>query len=526
MVSRSATRTRSSRTTGSPTASRGISFDDESTAVGTTKILYNTVSAVSDAGVVVAAPASENFLVADNTIVGAGNYGIYVHVAPTLVIANNIVQATAATANLLNVRPPSSSYAEHHNLWYGGSSSPFFWNGTARTFSTYQSLSGQGSSDLLLDPVLDAELAPSPSSPAIDSGATTVDASLAYAPLCDGRSFHYCGNAPDLGSEEVATPTSLAPPALSGSTSEGGLITTSSGSWAGSQAAYAYSWERCAVADGSCETISGANDSSYTLTSADVGRTVRAVVTASNPFGTSAARTEASLVISSAPYYNAVLASGPVGYWRLHEPAGSAATDSSSNGREGRYSATGVTYGVTGALNDDDPAVSFVSGGAGFVDLGDTLDFARTESFTLEASVQPSSLDMAQHRVVAKEGQVSYRGYSLSVSTRGVGFTRTNATGTDRAFCRKRLSKRLQPPRGSLRRYDDAHLRQRSPLLRDGLDPAAHEQPWLTAHRSGWQLPPERLFRRRCRRGRRIQHRPRRGGGGGALRGPLTEADP
>ncbi len=188
---------------------KGISFDDEATAPGTTEILYNTVSDVADAGIIVATPSSESFLVTDNTIVGAGNYGIYVQVVPALTIANNIVEAISETANLLNVRPPTSSYSEHHNLWYGGSSSPFFWNGSARTFVDYQSLSGQGANDPTLDPLLDAELVPSPSSPAIDAGATEVDASLEYLATCDGDFFHYCGIAPDLGSSESP---SLPPP--------------------------------------------------------------------------------------------------------------------------------------------------------------------------------------------------------------------------------------------------------------------------------------------------------------------------
>jgi len=192
---------------------KGISFDNQATAPGTTQILYNTVSDVTDAGIVVASPASESFLVTDNTIVGAGKYGIYVQVVPALTLANNIVEATSDTANLLNVRPPTASYSEHHNLWYGGSGSPFYWNGTARTFLDYLRFSGQGASDLTLAPLLDAELVPSAGSPAIDAGATEVDTLLGYLARCDGHFFHYCGTAPDLGSRE-ATPTSVAPPVI------------------------------------------------------------------------------------------------------------------------------------------------------------------------------------------------------------------------------------------------------------------------------------------------------------------------
>ena len=189
---------------------KGISFDNQATAPGTTEILYNTISDVSSVGIVIATPASEGFLVTNNTIVGAGNYGIYVQVVSALTIANNIVEATSDTANLLNVRPPTASYSEHHNLWYGGSSSAFYWNGSARTFLDYQRFSGQGASDLTLDPLLDAELVPSSSSPAIDAGATEVDTSLGYLAQCDGHFFHFCGTAPDLGSSEP--PPLLLPP--------------------------------------------------------------------------------------------------------------------------------------------------------------------------------------------------------------------------------------------------------------------------------------------------------------------------
>ena len=95
---------------------KGISFDNEATAPGTTQILYNTVSDVSETGIIVATPASESFLVIANTIVGAGKYGLYIQVVPSLTIANNIVEATSDTANLFNVRPPTSNYSEHHNL--------------------------------------------------------------------------------------------------------------------------------------------------------------------------------------------------------------------------------------------------------------------------------------------------------------------------------------------------------------------------------------------------------------------------
>jgi hypothetical protein len=183
---------------------RGISFEEQATTAGTTRIVYNAISNVTDSGIVVARTAIENFVVANNTIRGSGTYGMYFQVVPNLTIANNIVQATAWGAGLLSVRAPSVSYSEHNNLWYGGSSMPFYWNGTARTFGAYQNASRQGLADLARDPVLGPDFALPSASPAIESGSRTVDPSLQYRALCDGRPFSYCGVAPDLGAYERA----------------------------------------------------------------------------------------------------------------------------------------------------------------------------------------------------------------------------------------------------------------------------------------------------------------------------------
>jgi hypothetical protein len=307
---------------------KGVSFDNEATSAGVSMLLYNTISNVSDSGIVVATPASESFVVANNTIVGADKYGIYMQIVPTLTIANNVVVVNSAAGNPLSVRPPSSRYSESHNLWYSGSSTPVVWNGSARTFLTYRSLSGQGDSDLLLDPLLDAELGPNPGSPVIDAGTTAIDDSVDYAPSCDGRPFDYCGTAPDLGSTELPTPTIVSPPWVSGATSAGGTITTSSGSWAGSPTSYSYNWQRCSLPDGPCEAIPSADGPSYTLVTADIGSAVRAVVTASNAFGATAATTERSSVITAAPEPTPDPGIGPV-----PDPTGDLASPPSAGAR-------------------------------------------------------------------------------------------------------------------------------------------------------------------------------------------------
>ena len=52
---------------------------------------------------------------------------------------------------------------------------------------------------------------------------------------------------------------------------------------------YAYQWQRCDAAGATASTIAGATGTTYTLTAADVGSTIRVVVTATNAGGIAAA---------------------------------------------------------------------------------------------------------------------------------------------------------------------------------------------------------------------------------------------
>src|SRR5579872_5311859 len=81
-------------------------------------------------------------------------------------------------------------------------------------------------------------------------------------------------------------PSSTAAPAISGSAAVGWTLKTSNGTWSGTTPlTYTYQWRRCATNGVSCSDISGAQSSTYALTSSDAGHTIRVVVTASNPGG-------------------------------------------------------------------------------------------------------------------------------------------------------------------------------------------------------------------------------------------------
>jgi hypothetical protein len=85
-------------------------------------------------------------------------------------------------------------------------------------------------------------------------------------------------------------PANTAAPALSGTPQDGHALTVSNGTWkSDSTVSYSYRWSRCDSAGNNCGTISGATRSSYTATSADVGRRLRATVTAKNSVGSTSA---------------------------------------------------------------------------------------------------------------------------------------------------------------------------------------------------------------------------------------------
>lgn len=97
-------------------------------------------------------------------------------------------------------------------------------------------------------------------------------------------------------------PVNTAEPVVSGSPVEGSALTVSQGTWIGAAIEYTYQWVRCpadgGLPDGSnCPTITGATNSDYSLTQADVGSRLRAQVIASNSAGSAAAVSNPSDVV-------------------------------------------------------------------------------------------------------------------------------------------------------------------------------------------------------------------------------------
>jgi hypothetical protein len=116
------------------------------------------------------------------------------------------------------------------------------------------------------------------------------------------------GSATALSSSSAAVtsavsspPSNTSPPTISGLAQQGQTLTASTGTWSGTQPiSYAYQWQRCDVNGGSCGNIASATNTTYTLTSGDLGSTIGATVTASNSSGQSTATsTQTPTVVAS-----------------------------------------------------------------------------------------------------------------------------------------------------------------------------------------------------------------------------------
>jgi hypothetical protein len=100
----------------------------------------------------------------------------------------------------------------------------------------------------------------------------------------------------------TAAPVNTSPPTLAGTPQEGQTLTASPGTYSGTTPiTYSYQYRRCDKTGGSCSDIGGSTtQTTYKLTSADVGNTVRVRVTASNSSGSTTATSVPSAVIQKA----------------------------------------------------------------------------------------------------------------------------------------------------------------------------------------------------------------------------------
>jgi hypothetical protein len=85
-------------------------------------------------------------------------------------------------------------------------------------------------------------------------------------------------------------PANSGAPTIAGKATSGNTLLAAAGTWAGAPApTFAYQWNRCPAAGGTCSAIAGASTATYALSAADVGSTIDVVVTAGNGAGSASA---------------------------------------------------------------------------------------------------------------------------------------------------------------------------------------------------------------------------------------------
>jgi hypothetical protein len=144
-----------------------------------------------------------------------------------------------------------------------------------------------------------------PSTPFNDSG------------IEDGKCFKYqyliadnVGNQSTFTSANVLKvqipPANTSAPTIAGSAQEGGQLTANDGNWTGTGNVFSYQWKRCNSTGAACVDIAGAAAKTYTAVLADVGKTLRVVVTATNTAGSVAATSSQTAVVLDAKPANTV----------------------------------------------------------------------------------------------------------------------------------------------------------------------------------------------------------------------------
>ncbi len=99
-----------------------------------------------------------------------------------------------------------------------------------------------------------------------------------------------------------APPSNTGLPTVSGAAQDGQTLTASTGEWDGvAPVSYTYQWESCNPAGEECAAIENATGAKYALTEGDIGSTLRVIVTATNPGGSTKATSQASTVVQAEP---------------------------------------------------------------------------------------------------------------------------------------------------------------------------------------------------------------------------------
>jgi hypothetical protein len=209
-------------------------------------------------------------------------------------------------------------------------------------------------------------------------------------------------------------PANTVLPMISGTTTQGQVLSSTTGEWSGNPTDYAYQWQDCNSSGKSCSNVSGATNASYNLAESDVGHRLRVVVTATNAGGMTPASSAASATIIPLPPANTALPT--IG--------GTTTEGNTLNATTGSWSGSPTNYAYQWESCD--------SSGAGCSNVSG----ATSSSYTLKASDVGDTLRVLVTATNAGGSTSATSAHTASViaSTEGSPYpecTQTISTGTD-----------------------------------------------------------------------------------------------
>jgi hypothetical protein len=144
---------------------------------------------------------------------------------------------------------------------------------------------------------------PIPGATASTYGLTTADLASTVRVTVNGRNRLGSATATSATTGFVAgppgAPVATAAPVVDGVVGPGATLTATTGTWTGSPTSFAYQWRRCSPTTGACVDVAGATGTTYTVTAADSGSSIRLLVVATSASGSGGALSAPS---APAPY--------------------------------------------------------------------------------------------------------------------------------------------------------------------------------------------------------------------------------
>ena len=190
-------------------------------------------------------------------------------------------------------------------------------------------------------------------------------------------------------------PVNTVAPAVTGTATFGQTLTTTNGTWTGTPTpTFTYQWQRVTT------NISGATSSTYVLVAADVGNTIRCVVTATNAVSAVSANSNSTAAVSAAvpgaPTIGTATISGITASVPFTAPASNGGATITT------YTATSTPSSITGTLSQAGSGTVTVSG------LNPGTSYTFTVTATNSAGTGPASAASNSVTAVAPAGQSAY----------------------------------------------------------------------------------------------------------------------